>query len=68
MATPHVAGLLGLVYQVMPKITIDDAAKIVSNTSKDLGAAGPDVEYGSGRVSALNAVKATKAFRAAQSR
>ena len=64
MATPHAAGLLALVYQTMPTITIDDAAKIVSGSSKDLGSKGSDPDFGAGRIDALAAIHATKTFRA----
>ncbi|MBS1963696.1 MAG: S8 family serine peptidase [Bdellovibrionales bacterium] len=64
MATPHVAGLLTLIYQVMPNISIDDAAKLVAKTTKDLGPTGSDPDYGAGRVDALSAVKAAQTFRA----
>ena len=67
MATPHAAGVLALIYQAMPNITIEDASKLVSSTSKDLGPTGPDADFGAGRINALAAVKAAKAFRAAHS-
>jgi subtilisin family serine protease len=63
MATPHAAGLLTLIYQAMPNISIDDAAKLVSTTSKDLGDKGADPAYGAGRIDALAAIHAAKAFR-----
>lgn len=63
MATPHVAGLLGLIYQVMPHITIDDAAKIITSASKDLGDSGNDPVFGAGRVDAYRSVQAAQSFR-----
>ncbi|MBC7387249.1 MAG: S8 family serine peptidase [Cryobacterium sp.] len=63
MATPHVAGLLTLIYQAVPNISIDDAARLLSSTSKDLGSKGMDTEYGAGRIDALAAVRGAKALR-----
>ncbi len=57
MATPHVAGLAALVYQVNPNITVENAKKVIAAGAKDLGDTGFDNEYGWGRVSAANSIK-----------
>ncbi len=66
MATPHVAGLMALIYQAMPTLTIGDAADLVGRTTKDLGKGGNDDEFGMGRIDAFNAVSATRSFRRRQ--
>ena len=66
MSAPHVAGLLSLVYQMTPKISVGDAADIVSRTALDVGEKGNDNTFGWGRVDAFSAVRAGKAFRRRQ--
>lgn len=50
MATPHVAGLAGLLLSQNPAWSPDDLIQIITSTAKDLGQAGKDVEFGFGRV------------------
>jgi serine protease AprX len=56
MATPHTAGAVALMKSVNPGLTHDDIKFILEDTSVDLGAAGKDNTYGSGRVDAYEAV------------
>ncbi len=63
MATPHVAGLLSLIYQANPTIEIGAAADLVGRTTKDLGKPGNDDEFGWGRVDAFEATRAAQAYR-----
>jgi len=53
MATPHVSGLLALLYEANPGMTIDQARGILEGTSQDLGDAGKDNNFGMGRVDSL---------------
>ncbi len=57
MATPHVAGLAALVYQVNPGITVENAKKVIAAGTKDLGEPGFDNDFGWGRVNAANSLK-----------
>ena len=56
MATPHVAGAVALMKSANPGLTHDDLKAILEDTSVDLGAAGKDNVYGSGRIDAYEAV------------
>ena len=56
MATPHVAGVAGLVFSANPGISNIEVRQILRNTAKDLGASGWDQYYGYGRVDAEAAV------------
>lgn len=55
MATPHVAGLVGLMRTVNPNISVSEVRSILKNTAQP---AGPALQYGSGIVNALAAVQA----------
>jgi serine protease AprX len=57
MATPHVAGAIALMLQVNPKLTHTQVLDILKKTAKDLGPAGEENTYGSGRVDAYAAMK-----------
>ncbi|MEW6056804.1 MAG: S8 family serine peptidase [Bdellovibrionota bacterium] len=57
MATPHVAGMAALMYQIAPNTDITAMGRLCSSTSKDLGDAGNDNDYGWGRIDALKAAK-----------
>ena len=50
MACPHVAGVIALLYQAKPDITIDEVKAALETTAKDLGDDGKDNTYGSGRI------------------
>jgi serine protease AprX len=56
MATPHVAGAVALMVSANPGLTHDDLKLLLEDTSVDLGEAGKDNTYGSGRVDAYEAV------------
>ena len=57
MATPHVAGLMALVLEAKPGLTLAEIKKVLEDTALDLGAAGRDNVFGSGRVRAVEAVQ-----------
>lgn len=57
-ATPHVAGLMGLILSVDPDLTSWEVEDIIKQTVKDLGPAGRDNEYGFGRIDARAALEA----------
>jgi subtilisin len=57
MATPHVAGVGALL--MSRGFTAAQAWNAMTSTARDLGAAGKDTFYGSGRVDALAAVNST---------
>ncbi len=52
MAAAHVTGVLALVMQKRPALTLDEARRVLAEGAKDLGAAGQDPEFGSGLVDA----------------
>jgi len=58
MATPHVAGVVGLMLSVNPDLTRLEVQDILETTSIDLGMTGFDPTYGHGRVDAFEAVSA----------
>ena len=57
MATPGAAGLAALVKSVNPSLKATQIADILKKSADDLGAAGRDDQYGSGRINTLKAVK-----------
>jgi len=59
MATPHVAGTVALMLQKNPFLTTVEIDSILQVTAVDLGPAGKDMDFGAGRIDALNAVNAT---------
>ena len=52
MATPYVAGVLGLMYAYDPGLNAEIAYRILAETAEDLGVSGRDDEYGWGLVNA----------------
>lgn len=56
MATPHVAGLAALILQADPSLDHFGVKAILESTSVDLGPAGKDNRWGSGRIDCLMAV------------
>jgi subtilisin family serine protease len=58
MATPHVAGVVGLMLSVNPSLTRQEVQDILQTTSIDLGTPGFDPIYGHGRIDAFEAVVA----------
>ena len=57
MACPHVSGVIALIHQASPGISIDDVRSLLEDTSKDLGDSGKDNTFGAGRVNALAAME-----------
>ncbi len=57
MACPHVSGVIALIHQASPGISIDDVRSLLEETSKDLGDNGKDNTFGAGRVNALAALE-----------
>jgi serine protease AprX len=58
MATPHVAGAVALMVSANPGLAHDEIKQVLEDTAIELGAAGKDNVYGSGRVDAFEAVSA----------
>lgn len=54
MATPHVAGVMGLIRSANPDTSVDDARTILNNTAQTVGS---ELEYGHGIVDAFAAVQ-----------
>ncbi|HBZ02045.1 MAG TPA: hypothetical protein DEO84_12075, partial [candidate division Zixibacteria bacterium] len=57
MATPHVAGVVALMRQANPNITVEQVKSILLGTAGDLGPTGNDNAYGMGVVNAYAAVQ-----------
>lgn len=58
MAAPHVTGLVALMFAADPSLTPARVKQILESTSVDLGPAGRDIQFGSGRIDAEAALKA----------
>ncbi|HBC74657.1 MAG: hypothetical protein A2008_00315 [Candidatus Wallbacteria bacterium GWC2_49_35] len=56
MATPLVAGVIALLYQAKPELSIDEITQILETTGKDLGEPGKDNIFGSCRIDVYQAV------------
>lgn len=57
LAAPHVAGTLALLLGAFPDLPADRQAAALENGAVDLGPAGPDNDYGYGRLDALAAYR-----------
>jgi subtilisin family serine protease len=57
MASPHVAGLAGLLLSINPDLTNREVMDIIKNTAYDLGTPGTDNDFGSGLIDVENALK-----------
>lgn len=55
MATPHITGVVALIRQACPDLTIPEIKQIMYDTAVDLGTAGKDNSYGWGMVDAYEA-------------
>ena len=64
-STPVTAGTVALVMSANSKLGAADVDRILKSTAVDLGAAGVDPYFGSGRIDAAKAVAMAKAFVAA---
>ncbi len=58
-ATPHVAGLMGLILSVDPDLRSWEVEDIIKLTADDLGTPGRDEEFGFGRINCRRALEAT---------
>lgn len=56
MASPHVAGLAGLILSKNPQLTVQQVRNIIINSANDTGLVGFDDSYGYGRVDAYKAL------------
>ncbi|WP_018131546.1 S8 family peptidase [Effusibacillus pohliae] len=61
MASPHVAGLAGLIRSVNPGLSADQVKDIILRSSTDLGPAGPDPYYGRGLINVNEAIRQAQA-------
>lgn len=50
MACPHVSGVIALLHQARPGLTIGEVRRLLEETALDLGASGKDNGFGSGRI------------------
>ena len=58
MASPHVAGLAGLLFSLNPQLTNAQVRELIEKNVDDRGATGWDIYYGSGRINARKALAA----------
>jgi subtilisin family serine protease len=58
MAAPHITGVVALMFQANPTLTVDMIKQLLSQTAIDLGDPNMDNDYGWGRVDAFGAVTA----------
>lgn len=58
MATPHVAGLAALLFSLNPRLTNAQVRALIETNADDLGTAGWDPYFGSGRINARRALAA----------
>ncbi len=57
MATPHAAGLAGLLFSQNPSRTSVEVRSLMEATAEDLGSSGRDAYFGFGRINAYRAVQ-----------
>ena len=60
MSAPHAAGTLALLLSTAPDLTTAEQREALTGSAVDLGPAGPDNDYGHGRIDALAAYEALK--------
>lgn len=63
MASPHVAGLAGLLLSVNPNLTNQEVIDIIKNSTYDLGILGTDHEFGSGLINVKNGLEDAQSKR-----
>lgn len=56
MASPHVNGVVALMRQANPNISVEDIKQVIFDTAFDLGPNGDDNDYGHGMIDAYEAV------------
>jgi serine protease AprX len=54
-AAPHVAGAMALLLDAVPEATVSDLESVLENSALDLGALGPDNDFGYGLVDCVEA-------------
>jgi len=59
MASPHINGVVALMREVNPNISVEEIKEIIYQTAYDLGSPGEDNDYGWGMVDAYEAVLLT---------
>lgn len=57
MATPYVSGVIALMLDANPGLSVAQVREILRTTAQDWGPAGQDVDYGWGRLDGFAAVK-----------
>ena len=57
MACPHTAGVIALMLEANPGLTIADIRRVLAASSDDKGDSGYDWTYGHGRINALKAIE-----------
>ncbi|BCJ85088.1 S8 family peptidase [Effusibacillus dendaii] len=57
MASPHVAGLAGLIRSINPNLHANEVRDIIQHTASDLGAPGQDPYFGSGLINVSKAIE-----------
>ncbi len=57
MATPHSAGVVGLMLQADPNLTLEETREILAASAVDLGEPGKDNNFGEGRIDAYEAMR-----------
>lgn len=62
MATPIVAGLVGLMLQLRPDLSAGEVQGLLEQSAVDLGAPGKDNVFGAGRIDALKTLRNTQAY------
>ncbi len=62
MATPHVNGVIAMMRQACPDLTVEDIKMVLYETTVDLGPEGNDNAYGHGMVDAYEAVLMAQAL------
>ena len=56
MATPHIAGVVGLMRSANPKLGVEELKQSIFDTATDKGEEGNDNKFGHGLINALDAV------------
>lgn len=64
-AAPHVAGIVALMLEMNPELSVDHIRQLLLASVDDLGRPGRDEQFGAGRINAAKAVAAAAAFRPA---
>lgn len=57
MATPHVAGLIAILLEAKPNLSVSQIESILMSTSLDLSDSGKDNSFGQGRADLVKAVE-----------